>query len=82
MCALDQIWKQLGLDRLRGVLQLRSRHRIDIEALLRIMVFNRLCDANSKLGVLRWLQCVSLPDMNLRSVDHHQLLRTMDALIE
>ena len=80
--ALDQIWKQLGLDRLRGVLQQRSRHRIDLESLLRIMVFNRLCDANSKLGVLRWLQCVSLPDMNLRSVDHHQLLRTMDALIE
>ena len=36
--ALNQIWKQLGLDRLRSVLKQRSRHRIDIEAMLRILL--------------------------------------------
>jgi hypothetical protein len=40
--ALTQIWKQLGLDRLHDVLRQRTRHKIDLEALLRIMVFNRL----------------------------------------
>jgi len=79
---LTQIWKQLGLDRLRQVLKQRTRHRIDLEALLRVMVINRLCDADSKLGTLRWLKTVSLPDTSLESVNHQQLLRTMDALLE
>ncbi|NLC24072.1 MAG: IS1634 family transposase [Oxalobacter sp.] len=80
--ALSMIWKQLGLDRLRKVLRLRTRHKMNLEALLRIMVLNRLCDADSKLGVLRWLKTVSLPDMPVSSVNHQQLLRTMDALVE
>ena len=80
--ALTIIWKQLGLDRLRQVLSQRCRHRIDLEALLRLMVMNRLCDADSKLGTLRWAKTVSLPDMPLESVSHQQLLRAMDALVE
>jgi transposase len=80
--ALTVIWKQLGLDRLRQVLGQRSRHRIDLEALLRLMVMNRLCDADSKVGTLRWAQTVSLPDMALDAVSHQHLLRAMDALVE
>src|SRR5690606_4918648 len=80
--ALTAIWKQLGLDRLRHILRQRTRHRIDLEALLRLMVFNRLCDADSKLGALRWVKTVSLPDVDLESVNHQQLLRTMDVLVE
>ena len=79
---LTQIWKQLGLDRLRQVLKQRTRHRIDLEALLRLMVINRLCDADSKLGALRWVKTVSLPDMSIESITHQHLLRTMDALLE
>ncbi len=78
---LNSIWSELGLDQLGPALQQRTRHQIDLEALLRLMVFNRLCDADTKLGVLRWVQTVSLPDMDLKSVGHQQLLRTMDALI-
>ena len=80
--ALNALWKQLGLDRLRHTFRQQTRHQIDLEALLRLMVLNRLCDADSKLGVLRWLQTVSLPDMELKAVGHQQLLRTMDALVE
>lgn len=79
---LTQIWKQLGLDSLRKALRQRTRHKIDLEALLRVMVLNRLCDADSKLGVLRWLQTVSLPSLDLQRVEHQHLLRTMDALLE
>ena len=78
---LNSIWSELGLDQLGPALQQRTRHQIDLEALLRLMVFNRLCDADTKLGVLRWVQTVSLPDMDLKTVGHQQLLRTMDALI-
>ncbi|MBV6274328.1 IS1634 family transposase, partial [Alcaligenaceae bacterium CGII-47] len=79
---LTELWKQLGLDGLRKTLQQRTRHRIDLEALLRLMVINRLCDADSKLGLLRWAKTVSLPDTNLKEVTHQQLLRTMDAILE
>jgi len=79
---LTELWKQLGLDRLEQSFGQVSRHRFDLQASLRIMVMNRLCDADSKLGVLRWLQTVSLPGLELTKVSHQQLLRTMDALIE
>jgi len=78
---LTELWQELGFDDLRKVFR-RGRYRIDIEALLRIMVFNRLCDPQSKLGVLRWLETVSLPGVALEHVDHQHLLRAMDALID
>ncbi|NDE54757.1 MAG: IS1634 family transposase, partial [Actinobacteria bacterium] len=78
-----QLWEGLGLHRLGAAFRQRSRHRVDLEALLRVMVFNRLCDADSKLGVLRWLQTVSFPGLEgVEKMTHQQLLRTMDALIE
>ena len=78
--ALTELWQELGFDSLRKVFR-RGQQRLDIEALLRIMVFNRLCDPDSKLGVLRWLETVSLPNVDLDTVEHHHLLRAMDALI-
>lgn len=78
---LTELWNELGFDRLRTLFR-RTRHAIDVEALIRAMVFNRLCDPDSKLGVLRWLQTVALPDVTLDAVDHHQLLRAMDALVD
>lgn len=86
--ALTELWNSLGFDGLRRVFR-RTRHRIDVEALLRVMVLNRLCDPESKLGVLRWAQTVSLPgsfdppaDEESVSLSHQHLLRAMDALID
>ena len=78
---LTEIWKELGFSDLRRVFR-RTRHTIDVEALIRIMVLNRLCDPDSKLGVLRWLQTVALPDIEVKTVSHQQLLRSMDALMD
>ena len=78
---LTELWNSLGFDRLRGVFR-RTRHAIDVEALIRVMVLNRLCDPDSKLGVLRWLQTVTLPGVTFESIDHQHLLRAMDALVE
>jgi len=78
---LTEIWKELGFSDLRRVFG-RTRHTIDVEALIRIMVLNRLCDPDSKLGVLRWLQTVALPDIEVQAVSHQQLLRSMDALMD
>ena len=78
---LTELWNSLGFDRLRQVFR-RTRHAIDVETLIRVMVLNRLCDPDSKLGVLRWLQTVTLPGVSLESIDHQHLLRAMDALVE
>lgn len=76
---LDGLWKRLGLSRcLRGLT--RSDAKLDLDALTRVMVFNRLCDAESKLGVLRWLEEVVVPGVNPEQVTHQRLLRAMDVL--
>lgn len=79
--ALNELWQTLGFGELRRVFR-RTRHSIDVEALIRVMVFNRLCDPESKLGVLRWLETVAMPGINAASVSHQQLLRSMDALVD
>jgi hypothetical protein len=78
---LTEIWKELGFSDLRRVFR-RTRHTIAVEALIRIMVLNRLCDPDSKLGVLRWLQTVALPDIDVKTLTHQHLLRSMDALMD
>src|SRR5665647_868743 len=79
--ALTELWNSLGFDRLRKIFR-RTRHTIDVEALIRVMVLNRLCDPDSKLGVLRWLETVTLPGIMAESIDHQHLLRAMDALVD
>ena len=79
--ALDQLWKELGFDALAGVFR-KARYTTPVEHAIRAMVFNRLCDAESKLGVLRWLQTVSMPQINVDALTHQHLLRSMDALMD
>ncbi|NMG14251.1 IS1634 family transposase [Aromatoleum bremense] len=79
--ALTELWKELGFGALRRVFR-RTRHTTDVEALIRVMVLNRLCDPDSKLGVLRWLETVALPEVDVKTVTHQQLLRSMDALMD
>jgi hypothetical protein len=79
--ALCELWRALGFDELATSWR-RSKCEVDVLSCLRLMVFNRLCDPGSKLGVLRWLQTVALP-AGLGSVSEHQhLLRAMDVLDE
>jgi transposase len=79
--ALHQLWHELGFDRLHAVFR-RSRYTTPVEQAIRVMVFNRLCDADSKLGALRWLQTVALPDVDAEDITHQHLLRSMDALMD
>jgi len=78
--ALDQLWRELGFDALAGVFR-KARYTTPIEHALRVMVFNQLCDPESKLGVLRWLETVSLPQVDTAAMTHQHLLRSMDALM-
>jgi hypothetical protein len=79
--ALDQLWHELGFDRLGAIFR-RARYTTSVEHAVRVMVFNRLCDADSKLGVLRWLETVAVPGVRTSEITHQQLLRSMDALMD
>ena len=82
--ALWQLWRSLGFDDLAAAWR-RSRVEVDVLGCLRAMVFNRLCDPGSKLGVLRWLQTVALPmDFGFSEglPQHQHLLRAMDVIDE
>jgi transposase len=79
--ALDALWHELGFHALGAVFR-RARFTTAVEHAIRVMVFNRLCDADSKLGTLRWLQTVSMPGVDADKLTHQQLLRSMDALMD
>lgn len=80
--ALTQLWHSLGLDDLAHAWR-KCRSQLDVLALFRAMVFNRLCDPQSKLGVMRWLETVALP-VGFGLADampaHQHLLRAMDVI--
>ncbi len=76
---LHALWSELGFAEVFGR-RLRRRRRFNAEHLLRVMVFNRLCDPESKLGVLRWLEGTRVPQIDPEAVTHQHLLRTMDTL--
>ena len=78
---LTALWKELGFaDAFRRML--RPRRQFDAERLLRVMVFNRLCDPESKLGISRWLEGTRVPEVANEAVTHQRLLRTMDSLVD
>jgi transposase len=80
--ALSQLWQSLGLDEL-ALAWRRSRSQLEVLALFRAMVFNRLCDPQSKLGVLRWLDTVALPvgfGLDEDAPMHQHVLRAMDVI--
>lgn len=79
--ALHEVWRELGLEEALNRALRSSRRQFDAVALIRAMVFNRLCEPESKLGVLRWLDTVAIPQMPAE-VSHDQLLWAMDALMD
>ena len=81
MWSQTSLWNELGFDRLQRVFR-SGKRRLDAEELLLIMVFNRLCDPESKLGILRWLETVAIPGLETDTVADQHLLGAMDVLIE
>lgn len=79
--ALSELWRSLGFDGLATAWR-QSKTEVDVLSCLRLMVFNRLCDPGSKLGVLRWLETVALPEGSGVVSEHQHLLRAMDVLDE
>lgn len=79
--ALTLLWRELKLDSLARLFR-RKHPQVPVEALLRVMVFNRLCEPTSKLGILRWLETTLVPGVATESITHDRLLAAMDALMD
>lgn len=79
--ALSELWRSLGFDDLATSWR-HSKTEVDVLTCLRLMVFNRLCNPGSKLGVLRWLETVALPAGSGVVSERQHLLRAMDVLDE
>lgn len=79
---LQGLWDSLDLTRVLGKALSSTRRRFEAVDALRVMVFNRLCDPDSKLGALRWLEEAAVPGIEPDAFSHQQLLRAMDALAD
>ena len=77
--ALSELWRSLGFNDLATAWR-HSKTEVDVLNCLRLMVFNRLCDPGSKLGVLSWLETNALPAGSGTCTTHQHLLRAMDVL--
>ena len=53
--SVGDIWLLTSSGKRSGLMRLRTKRQFDAERLLLVMLFNRQCDQESKLGVLRWL---------------------------
>ena len=80
--ALLGIWKHLKVGTILKQKAGKTGQSFDLEAHIRLMVINRLCDPKSKLGLLQWLEGVYLPGIDRHEVEYHHLLRAMDWLID
>ena len=76
------VWQQLKIGVCLQERASESRREFDLEAHIRTMVVNRLCDPRSKLGLLAWLEGVYLPGIDRTQINHDNLLRAMDFLLE
>lgn len=81
MLALAHIWGQLRLSEIINRHAGKAKVGFDVAAMVKVMVLNRASDPMSKLGILRWLETVFIPDLHAEEVAYQHLLRAMDQLI-
>ena len=79
--ALHGLWLELGINKVLNRALRSSRRDFDTEALIRVMVFYRLCVPDSKLDCLRWLETVAMPAIP-GTITHQHLLQAMVALMD
>ena len=78
---LDQLWKQLEIDKILKKLLKDRDYRTPVERLIFAMVANRALNPSSKLNMEHWVaEEAYIPD--LKEVEVHQLYRAMDFLLE
>jgi transposase len=78
---LVHLWSRLRLSESIARHLKESKVGFDVAQMVKVMVLNRVSDPLSKLGVMRWLATVYIPELHGEDVEYHHLLRAMDYLI-
>ena len=81
MLALVHIWGRLRLSDIISRHTRDQRTGFDVADMVKTMVLNRTSDPLSKLGILRWLETVFIPELKTEGIAYQHLLRAMDSLI-
>jgi len=79
--ALDALWNQLGLSETLRAHGKRHAYEIDIVPPVKAMVFNRLLEPHSKLGVSEWVHTQAIPEVSFRETPLHHYYRSLDYLM-
>lgn len=79
--ALDALWNQLGFSQTLREHGKRQAYEIDIVAPVKAMVFNRLLEPHSKLGVHEWVRTQAIPEVFPREIPLHHYYRSLDYLM-
>ena len=75
------LWARLKISEAIAAHLKDVKAEFDVAGMIQVMVLNRISDPLSKLGVLRWLQTVYIPELKSGSVQYQHLLRAMDYLL-
>ena len=78
---LVHLWARLRLSESIARHLRETKVGFDVAQMVKVMVLNRVSDPLSKLGIMRWLPTVYIPELNAEAVEYHHLLRAMDYLI-
>ena len=81
MFTLVHLWARLRLSESITEHLKETKTEFDVAQMVKVMVLNRISDPLSKLGILRWLPTVYIPELKSDEVEYHHLLRAMDYLI-
>lgn len=82
MLALVHLWGRLRVAESIGRHLRGKRLSFDVAEMVKVMVLNRLSDPMSKLGIMRWLPTVLIPELREEAVSYPHLLRAMDYLVQ
>ena len=77
--AVQAVWDKLGLTKALDRAGISGKNNTDFCAMVRWLVFNRLCEPCSKLALLDWAESIFAPEA--ADLSYHNLLRSMDRLI-
>ena len=81
MLVLVHLWARLRLTESITKHLRETKVEFDVAKMVQVMVLNRISDPLSKLGVMRWLPTVLIPELKEEEVEYHHLLRAMDYLL-
>ena len=80
--ALDAIWRHLRIDKHLATALKPFKVEFDVANAIKVMVFNRLIDPHSKLGLCSWTPRYRFPQLGVPSFEAHHYYRALDYLMD